>query len=263
MPLVIYCVSLNGAVLYWDTGEAQTVPWIFGIMHPTGFPVFTIFAGIFAHAFPLGAVSWRIALFSALAMSGTAWVVWRIVDELEGDPWIGAAAAWLFAFGGVAWTRGTRAEVHALATLLSVVALYAFVRWYRRGEPGAAIGGALAWGLGIATHPIAALLAPAIAVPLAARLRALSFRTGALACCALLAGVFFYAYLPLRSAAVTAARLDPTLQIGLPPGQRFGTTIIPQTSMASRPRSAVEIFRRRDVRADAAAANVRRGRRKL
>lgn len=229
MPLGVYAAALPSAPAYWDTGEAQTVPWIFGIMHPTGFPVFTILAGLFAHALPFGTVAWRIALFCALAMSGAAWLVSRIVRELDGDAWMSAAAAWLFAFGDVAWTRGTRAEVHALAAFFGALTLYAAIRWYRRGEPRALIGGALAWGLGIATHPIVALLLPALLLMFLRRARGVTLRAFTLALAALLFGVAWYAYLPARSAAVTQARLDPTRSLGMPAGAAFWDNDHPST----------------------------------
>ncbi len=220
-PFIVYLVSLNGAVAYWDTGEAQVVPWIFGIMHPTGFPAYTLLAGIFAHIVAIGSVAWRVSLFSALAMSGTAWLISRIVLELECRPWIALSAAWLFAFGEIAWTRGTRAEVHSLATLFAIAALYASIRWYRTGDARVLITGALAWGLGIATHPIDALLFPAFAVLLAVRLRSVTVRSLALALTAFFFGVAWYAYLPVRSAIVTAAHLDPTRSLDVPPGRPF------------------------------------------
>jgi hypothetical protein len=221
VPFAIYCASLDSAIAYWDTGEAQVVPWIFGIMHATGFPAFTILAGVFAHAFPIGAVAFRIVLFSALAMSGAAWLLSRIVVLLDGDAWIAAATAWLFAFGYVAWTRGTRAEVHALAVFFAVATLYAAIRWYRTGEARSLIFGALAWGLGIAVHPIDALLLPALLILFVVRLRSVPLRAFCFALAALLFGVAWYAYLPARSAVVTAARLDPTRTLGLPPGRAF------------------------------------------
>ena len=190
-------------------------------MHATGFPAFTILAGIFAHVFAVGSVAWRIALFSALAMSGAAWFVSRIVMEMDGDAWLAAAGAWIFAFGQVAWTRGTRAEVHALAAFFALATLYASIRWYRTGETRALVSGALAWGLGIATHPIDALLLPALLTLFVARIRSVKPRAVALALGALLFGLAWYAYLPARSAAVTAARLDPTLSLGIPPGRAF------------------------------------------
>ncbi len=221
LPLALYAFSISSAVAYWDTGEAQTVPWIFGIMHPTGFPVFTILAGLFAHVLPIGTVAWRIGLFSALAMSGAAWFVYRTVVEPDGDPWFGCAGAWLFSFGEVAWTRGTRAEVHSLAVFFALAALCCSLRWLHDRRAGDLVLGALAFGLGVATHPIVALLLPALLLVLSETWRSVNARTFAAALLALLAGMAFYAYLPVRSAAVTAARFDPTLKLGIPAGRPF------------------------------------------
>lgn len=229
VPFAIYAVSLDRSVGYWDTGEMQVVPWILGIAHPTGFPLFTLLGWVFAHVVAIGPVSARIALFSALAMTLAAWLVARVVTMLADDPWMGMASAWLFAFGAVAWTRGTRAEVHALATLLAALTLLFAVRWYRTGETRSLALGALAWGLGIATHPIVAMLLPALCVLFAARVRTVSFRAVGFALALLVAGVAVYAYLPLRSAYVTHARLDPTLQLGLPPGKPFWDNDHPAT----------------------------------
>lgn len=221
VPLGIYLASLNGAVGYWDTGEAQTVPWIFGIMHPTGFPAYTIFGGIFAHALAVGAVSWRMAVFSAIAMSGSAWLLARAAVELEATPWIAAACAAVFATCGVTWTRGTRAEVHTLALFFAMAALFFALRWYRVGDSRALIAGALFWGLAIATHPITAFLLPAFLVLFVVRVRRTPWRAVVLALAAFACGIALYAYLPARSAAVTAAHLDPTRALGLPPGRAF------------------------------------------
>jgi 4-amino-4-deoxy-L-arabinose transferase-like glycosyltransferase len=208
-------------VSYWDTGESQVVPWIFGIGHPTGFPVFTIAAGIFAHVFAVGAVSWRIALFSAIAMSVAAWAVFRTLRELDADTWIALAAACVFAFGQIVWTRGTRAEVHALAACFAALTLYSLVRWYVRGESRSFIWGALCWGLGVATHPVVVLLGPALLVVLCARVRRMSLRVFVLGLATLACGLAFYGYLPVRSAMVSQARLDPTLRIGDAAGKAF------------------------------------------
>jgi hypothetical protein len=221
LPFAVYASCISSAPAYWDTGEAQTVPWIFGIMHATGFPTFTVLAGIFAHAVPFGTVAWRIGLFCALAMSGGAWLVWRCAVALEADVWSATAAAWLFAFGHIAWTRGTRAEVHALALFFAMATIYAALIFLRTGSPRAFAVAALSWGLGLATHPIVLLLLPALVLVVLERLRVLNARVVFGGCIALLLGLSLYAYLPVRSAMVTQARLDPTRSIGLPPGKAF------------------------------------------
>lgn len=229
IPATVYVLSVPRGVGYWDTGEMQVVPWIFGIGHPTGFPVFTIAAGIFAHLVAIGPVSWRVGLFCALASATSAWLVSRIVLLLADDCTVAMGSSWLFAFGIVAWTRGARAELHALALLFALLAIYAGLRWWLYGEAKSLSGGALAFGLGIATHPIVGLLLPAIAVVLVASRRRLTPRLLAGGAGALLLGLAFYAYLPLRSAAVDRAHLDPTSRIGLPAGRSFWDTDDPST----------------------------------
>ena len=214
-------MSLDGSIGYWDTGESQVVPWIFGIAHPTGFPAFTLAAGAFAHVFAIGSVAWRIALFSAIAMSLVSWAIYRALRELRCDYWIALGSGWTFSFGEIAWTRGTRAEVHALAACFAALTLLFAIKWYLNGDRRAFVLGALFWGLAVATHPIASLLAPALIVLLCAGFRRIHPRGLAAALLVFACGAGLYAYLPLRSAIVTQERLDPTRALGIPPGSAF------------------------------------------
>ncbi len=59
---------MRRSVDYWDTGEMQTVPWILGIAHPTGFPAFVLGGFLFSHLVPIGSVAFRMSLFSGIAM---------------------------------------------------------------------------------------------------------------------------------------------------------------------------------------------------
>ncbi len=43
-----------------DEAEAQTVPYVLGIMHPTGFPLFTLTGWLWSHALTFGTVAWRM-----------------------------------------------------------------------------------------------------------------------------------------------------------------------------------------------------------
>ncbi|GAC1311660.1 MAG: hypothetical protein NVSMB21_21390 [Vulcanimicrobiaceae bacterium] len=80
---------------------------------------------------------------------------------------------------------------------------------------------AFALGLAGATHGIAILLVPSLALVVGAR-RATLGRRGIFTCAAGLAlGLVPYAYLPLRSAWLASHHVDPTLALGLPPGQAF------------------------------------------
>lgn len=221
VPCAVYFASLNRSISFWDTGEMQVVPWILGIAHPTGFPAFTLFGFAFAHALPFGPVAARMAFMSALCAATTAWLVWRTVVDVGDDPWAGCGAALVFAFGEVVWLRGTRTEVHTFALVLAIGAVYFAQRWYRSAKPADLYAAAATWGVGVATHPIDVLVAPALVVLIGAHVRRATPRSLLVACLIAFAGVALYAYLPLRSAYVTHARIDPTLALGEQPGKPF------------------------------------------
>ena len=154
-------------------------------------------------------------------MAGAAWCAYATVVELGEEPPVAAAAAMLFAAGNIVWTRGTRTEVHAFAVAFSALVLWQAVRFGRTGNARAFFGTALAYGLALATHGIATLLAPGLAMLLASRGRSLTpgiaLRAGAL----FVAPLLLYLYIPLRSAQLFAAKTDPTLALGIPPGRPF------------------------------------------
>jgi len=229
VPFALFVFSLVPEVGYWDTAEMETVPYIFGIAHPTGFPTFVVAGWFFSHLWPLGTVAYRLSLMSAAAMAGAAWCAYATVVELGEDPPIGAAAALLFVAGDIVWTRGTRAEVHAFAVAFSALVLWQAVRFNRTGSVRALYGTALAYGLALATHGIATLLAPGLVMVLAPRVRELRPASFARAAALFVAPLALYAYIPLRSAQLFAERVDPTLALGIPPGRPFWDNFHPAT----------------------------------
>jgi hypothetical protein len=211
--LAIYVATLLPGVAFWDTGEMQTVPFLLGIAHPTGFPAFVLGGWLFAHAFPFGEPAWRLSLFAALAAAGASGALAAFVCEIAGNAPVGVAAAGVFALGDVAWTRGVRADVHDLALACVAFALLAALRAGRDRSARAAGFAALWIGFGIATHPVALLAVPAAIV---IGWPALERGRGLVACATLaLAPLALYAYVPLRSADVEAHDRDPAAALGI------------------------------------------------
>jgi len=221
MPLAVYAISLAPGVALWDTGEMQTVPYILGVAHPTGFPLFVITGWIFSHLVAIGNVAWRLSLMSAVAMAVACRCVFGIVRAQRGSAGAALGAALIFAAGNVAWTRGSRAEVHAFATMFAGLTLLALVRYASEPVAPRLFALIVAFGLGVATHPIGVLLAPAVLLVVIARRRAISLRTAGTALALLAACGGLYLSIPILSAINFAQHRDPTLALGLPPGQPF------------------------------------------
>ena len=222
VPLCVYAISARRDVWFWDTGEMDTVPWILGIAHPTGFPAYVLIGYVFSHVVAIGSVAFRMSIMSACAMSAAAYFVYRSVEEEGASRWIAAAAAWFFAFGAVVWTRGTRAEVHALAACAFAATIFYALCWYRSGAARDIYAAAIAWGIGLAVHPVLLLALPAIVFIIAMRPGALAARDLlAAAGIGIASAAVWYVYIPLRSLYVTANALDPGPRLGLPPGGPF------------------------------------------
>ncbi len=220
VPLAVYVASLERGVNYWDTGELQTVPYILGIAHPSGFPAYVLIGWLWSHVVPLGDPAYRMNVLSAVAMSGAALALCGTLLELAVDPVFACGAALVFAVTRVPWDHATHADVHPLALAAIGTGFWAAARWGRTGSPRALFGAAAAAALSLAVHSGMILIVPGIV--LAALGRRPSLRQAG-TCMALgfviVAGA--YAYLPVRSAVVSAQRLDPTLALGLPPGRPF------------------------------------------
>lgn len=229
VPFLVYVSTLQGRISYWDTGEMQTVPWIFGIPHSTGFPAYVLAAGLFVHVFALGTVAWRTALLCALFTLGSVAVVYAIVTRITGDRLSAACAASLLAFGWYFWIYGDRAEIHAMGALCAALALLFALRGYYDVDRRWFFGAALAFGVGLATHPIAIFVFPSLLVLGAARRNLFDRRGAGVVLALMLVPLLLYAYLPVRSAIVVAHGLDPRAALGKPLGAAIWNTDNPHT----------------------------------
>lgn len=215
-PLALYVVSAYHTAGYWDVGEMDTVPYILGIAHPPGLPLYTLIGWAFTHLLPFGSVAWRMSLLSAAAMSGAAWCIGAIVRELRRDETAALVAALLFAAGSVAWGVATRADVHALATLGFAATICLVMRWCRSASERDFFIAAVVFGITVAMHPIALCMLPGLIVVLIARLHETRTRTVAAGMVlAVVTAALPFVYLPLRSAYVTVHGVDPVAALGM------------------------------------------------
>ncbi len=221
-PLGLYLATLSPGVDFWDIGEMQTVPYLLGIAHPTGFPLVIVAGWLFTHALPFGEPAWRMSLFSAFAASVASRALYALVCDVTGARAVALASALVFALGDVVWTHAVRADVHDFALAAIAVALAAATR-AGLTRAAAPLGlAALVLGIGLAIHPIVALAVPGALVLAWPALASARLRTRAttlaLACAPLLA----YAYVPLRSAYVEAHG-DPGRELGIAGAAIFDT----------------------------------------
>lgn len=209
LALAMYWPSLPSGVGTGDVAEAQTVPYILGIAHPTGFPAYVLVGWAFTHAVPFVSVAWRMNVVSALSSAAVAAGIVRLGIALGATVPAALAAGLIFAYGLMVWVGALLANAQVLANVCAVFALVCAVRYAASGDRRVLFGGCVLVGFGAAAHPTAIWLTPALIVAALWQRRTLGVRAAALALLALVAPLALYTYLPLRSAVIAAQHLDP------------------------------------------------------
>jgi tetratricopeptide (TPR) repeat protein len=146
--LICFLIAL---VTYWSTvmpniglnddGEMATAALHFGVMHPSGYPLWTILAGIFSHLIPFGNGSWKINLFSGLCTAVAAGVFSLI--SLNATRWIGVTrrpatilslgATLTFIWVTPVWSHAVVGKgLYALHVCLMMIFLMLCYVWIRR-----------------------------------------------------------------------------------------------------------------------------------
>ncbi|MGQ9627074.1 MAG: glycosyltransferase family 117 protein [Anaerolineae bacterium] len=118
---IIYIKTLAPTVLMADGGEFQFVPYLAGIPHPTGYPLYIMLGWLWSHLLPFGDVAYRMNLFSALWAAVSVGLFYLAAEEIarplvpEPLAILGAALGALsLAFSETFWSQATIAEVYSL-----------------------------------------------------------------------------------------------------------------------------------------------------
>ena len=201
--MAAYARTVLPGVSYGDWGDAQLNLYRLGILHPTGYPLYSLLGKLFT-SIPIGEVAWRANLFSGLAAAGAVGVGVLILVRLCVRPVIAAGAGLALAFTGTLWEEATFSEMNSLHLLLVALLLHRALVWRAERRPRDLLIGALLGGLTVSNHGLAITVVPIVVLwvlmdarrEIAAR-PWLLVRAGA----AFVIGLLPYIYLPLRASA--------------------------------------------------------------
>lgn len=188
-------------VASYDATHLQTVAYVLGIGHPTGYPTFVMLGKLFTYL-PVGEVAYRVNLSSALYGSLAVLAVYMVSLRLTGGRVLAAAAGGVsFGLTEGLWSQSVIAEVYSLNALFIGATFYVFLLWRDTKNDRYLVLGAFLCGLSLTNHLTSGLLVPSafIFVWLVDRRRFLDAKL--LAKCALVFsfGLLPYLYLPLRA----------------------------------------------------------------
>lgn len=208
LAFALYTRTLAPSVLgpFDDSLEIQYIVPRLGILHPTGYPLYTLLGKLFTLIVPLSDAAFRLNLFSAFCAALTVAFVYAIAQRLVTTRAAAFVAALIFAVGKTFWAQAVVAEVYALQMFLAALILWLTLAYAKRNTHYTLYALAFAMGLGLTHHRLTALLYPAIALYIVLVNRAIvrEWRVLARVALAFLAPLVLYGYLPLRGSVGSA-----------------------------------------------------------
>ena len=241
LTLALFAVYAAGAcptIYVGDSGELVAAVYVLGIPHPTGYPLYVLLGKLWTLLVPVGAIAYRMSLFSAACAALACAVLYRAARQLELPPPAALLSALLLAFAPSFWGEANVQRVYALNGLFVALATYTALRWDAQRDPRWLAATFFVSGLGATNHTFMAVYAGAFAAAVALRVAAGArrgagaaalrsvglvwgraaaggvatgvLRTLAASALAFALGLLPYLYLPLRS------RADPPLDWGDP-----------------------------------------------
>ncbi|NOZ86038.1 MAG: DUF2723 domain-containing protein [Deltaproteobacteria bacterium] len=198
--LAIYVYTLCPTVYWRDSAEYAWVGPSGGILHSSGYPIYSILIRLLAKL-PLHEVAWRVNLASSLSGTLALLVFFFLLKKLKVNMFVAFAVALHLGFTREFWAYSTTAEVYSLHALFTVSALYVAILAVQSpiGENKYIWLLALVCGLSFSNHLTTFLWAPGLAVLIWPKIKELFLARSipgiGLALLAFSAGFLPYAYL--------------------------------------------------------------------
>jgi hypothetical protein len=210
---IVYVRTLLPGVSFGDWGESELLLSRLGILHPTGYPLYSLIGKLFS-LIPYESLAWRANLLSATAAAATVGVAVLIAVRLGVRPVVAMAAALSLAFTGTVWEEATFSEMNTLHMLLVALLLHCALAWRDERRTRDLVIGALLSGLCISNHALSSSVVPIVIlfVLVDARREIVSHPLVLLkAFGAFVVGLLPYLFLPLRALAGPAEVYGPYL----------------------------------------------------
>jgi hypothetical protein len=180
---IVYALTVQRSLSFWDCGEMIACSVILGIPHPPGFPLLVMISRIFALIPFVEDISYRVNYVSVISSAFTALfsylIAVRLIRFFHGDhandllnriaTYAGGVAGGFFvAFSATNWGNSIEAETYALSLAFSTAIFWLTLIYHeRRDQPGATKIMILAMYLavlGIGVHMTVFLVVPICAI---------------------------------------------------------------------------------------------------
>ncbi|GEM_PF-1444451 len=168
---VLYAHNLTRDVYSGDIGDLVTAGYVFGVAHPSGYPLFSLFGYIASHLpGTLPAVS-KIGFISILSSLGALIFYYRFCREVTKSLFISLLSTSVLAFSYYFWLFTEMPEVFALNNFFIIVLLYFAIQFYTKKKISALYILAFLAGLSATHHQTIILIFPSILILIAKHIK--------------------------------------------------------------------------------------------
>ncbi len=150
--LIVYLRTLCPTIFADDCGEIATAVTTGGVMHPPGYPLYTLLGGWLVHAVPFGEPAWRLGLLSCLAASFCAPLVYCLARRFGAGRWWAATSALCLGFSVCLWQQATKVETYSLNACLVALVFTGAARALESGRMRDLALAAAVCGLALTNH---------------------------------------------------------------------------------------------------------------
>ena len=188
----VYLWTMWPTVAGGDSGELTAVAYTLGIVHPPGYPLFTMLGHLFTYL-PVGTIGYRVNLLSVVCSLGAHAFLFFTIYRLTKKSWLAAALTLTLAFSALTWRYAILAEVFALNNLFASALIYGFVRVLQTKSTRLVYLLSFVFGLGLTNHHTLLFVGAPVGVYLIWHLRERLLKAKSLL---LIFGLFFLGFLP-------------------------------------------------------------------
>ncbi|MEA3397940.1 MAG: DUF2723 domain-containing protein, partial [Chloroflexota bacterium] len=160
---LLYALTTARDILPADSGEFQLAAAGWGILHPPGYPLYTLAGALWVRLIPVGSIPFRLNLLSA-ALAATTLVLVMEAVRTWAETWGlkrraaltgGLAAALLLGAAPTFWAQATTANIRMPTLLFAAWGFLALAQFRCATDGGQRplLSLALAIGLGVGHHP--------------------------------------------------------------------------------------------------------------
>ena len=149
VSLIIYLMTVQPSVSFWDCGEFIAASYYMQVPHPPGTPFFLILGNIFAKIPFFENIGFKVNLISVFSSALSVFLLFlvavKLINNYKGrkpenilDAVVtytaAAIGAFSLCFSDTFWFNGVEAEVYAFSTFLVAAITYLILRWMERAD---------------------------------------------------------------------------------------------------------------------------------